>query len=548
MILQDLLHRQQTEPLFRDIDGDCYLADFMQQVQGWYQRLSQSPASSFALYHSHRREFSAALLASLFTGKPLYLPADLRLPLPHDCQPLGEWPNGWQASRSDRPLPSISLDPEQPRLFIYTSGSNGQPQVLAKNLRQLYREIHSLEQLWGQSLHGAQILGTVPHQHLYGLLFSVLWPLATGRTLVQLALNLPEAIQARLQQYRSVLISSPALLKRLPDYLDWSKAQPQQIFSSGSVLSLDTAQHCQRLLAQWPCDIYGSSETGGIAYRQTPDSAYQPLPQVELQLNAGLLSIRSPHLACASQWFDSQDRAELEPGPEGLRLRLLGRADRIIKFEDKRLSLTRIEQALMQSHWLNQARVLVLQGKRQQLLAFIEPSPAARKQGLTGSALNRQLRQELTDRLDAFAIPRQFRQLDVWPVNVLGKTTEQELIDLLPSRPLLPASQLLLQQPHLLEFELSLSPELQAFDGHFPGNPILPGVSQVDWALQLGTVLMPANARFQAVEQLKFQQILRPEHKVRLRLEWQPDKLRLQFQYQSEQGLHSQGRLQMRLS
>ncbi len=84
-----------------------------------------------------------------------------------------------------------------------------------------------------------------------------------------------------------------------------------------------------------PVEIYGSSETGGIAWRQT-ESLWQPLPGVQLALNTeGALRIDSPWLALG-QTEQTADAAELFA--DG-RFALRGRLDRIIKLEEKRISL-----------------------------------------------------------------------------------------------------------------------------------------------------------------------------------------------------------------
>ena len=67
------------------------------------------------------------------------------------------------------------------RLVIHTSGSNGEPVAIPRRLAQLDAEVRALQQAFGAGLDEALVLGTVSHQHIYGLLFRVLWPLAAGR-------------------------------------------------------------------------------------------------------------------------------------------------------------------------------------------------------------------------------------------------------------------------------------------------------------------------------------------------------------------------------
>ena len=65
---------------------------------------------------------------------------------------------------------------------------------------------------------------------------------------------------------------------------------------------------------------------------------------------------------------------------------------------------------------------------------------------------------------------------------------------------------------------LLLDPALRAFQGHFPGDPLLPGVVQVDWALRLGTEAFGPLGVFRGLERVKFLAPMRPGETVELRL------------------------------
>jgi hypothetical protein len=90
-------------------------------------------------------------------------------------------------------------------------------------------------------------------------------------------------------------------------------------------------------------------------------------------------------------------------------------------------------------------------------------------------------------------------------------------------------------------FRLVLDPGLPAWEGHFPGDPVLPGVLQVDWALRFGAQAFGPLGRFAGLDQVKFLAPVRPGCEVELRLAWDPGKGLLSFQYLGAAGRLSSG-------
>lgn len=92
-------------------------------------------------------------------------------------------------------------------------------------------------------------------------------------------------------------------------------------------------------------------------------------------------------------------------------------------------------------------------------------------------------------------------------------------------------------------FTLHLAPEHPVWAGHFPGDPLVPGVVLVDWAVRLGQRAFGPLGRFQAVDQVKFLRPLRPGAVVELtlHLERGPGGTRLGFQYQDASGRAAAG-------
>lgn len=498
-----------------------------------------------ALYLEDAGELAIALLGAWRAGVQVLLPADAQA---QTRQRLATQVDLWLddlAGLDAAPLPGARLLPEQCRLTLCTSGSSGEPKLIDKSLAQLANEVEALEHLWGQHLGQACVLGSVACQHIYGLLFRLLWPLCAGRPVHSRALPFPEDLQqVSLSQPHFVWVASPALLKRMGDNLDWpALSRVKQVFSSGGALPAEAAQALHDRLSQWPTEIYGSSETGGIGWRQG-DTPWQPFTGVELSLDeAGALRIASPYLP-AGHVEQSADAAEI--GDDG-RFVLRGRLDRIVKLEEKRISLPMIEQALVNHDWVADARLGVVQEGRAYLGALLALSPtgvhALRNQGRR--TVTDTLRRHLADHCEAIALPRRWRLLLELPYSSQGKLPQSQVEALLaepqPTR-VEPISAEERDGEWLLQLQVPL--DLAHFTGHFPQTPVLPGVVQVDWAQQLARQLVPhLPSRFAGMEVLKFQQLVRPGDTLQLTLRFDSERGKLYFAYHNGEAACSSGRI-----
>ena len=86
--------------------------------------------------------------------------------------------------------------------------------------------------------------------------------------------------------------------------------------------------------------------------------------------------------------------------------------------------------------------------------------------------------------------------------------------------------------------------DLLYFQGHFDIAPVLPGVAQVEWAIQFGQRYFALPARFRGINALKFQHVIRPDMPVQLELVHDTQKNSLNFRYLSDAGQHASGRIQ----
>lgn len=81
------------------------------------------------------------------------------------------------------------------------------------------------------------------------------------------------------------------------------------------------------------------------------------------------------------------------------------------------------------------------------------------------------------------------------------------------------------------ELLLRVDAALPWFVGHFPGQPLLPGVAQLHWVMHYGVTLLAPGKQFAAVDSIKFQQPVLPDAALRLQLNWNPQKRQLSFSY-----------------
>ena len=112
--------------------------------------------------------------------------------------------------------------------------------------------------------------------------------------------------------------------------------------------------------------------------------------------------------------------------------RLLARLDRIVKIEEKRVSLDRMEAFLAESGWVEQARITVLPGKRSILAAVCVLNESGRNllAQLQRRAFADRLRDYLGHYFDRVSLPRKWRYVTDFPYNSQGKITQADLIKL----------------------------------------------------------------------------------------------------------------------
>jgi len=555
-------------------------AEFAQRALHLASALEARGIRYAAIWAEDAAEFATALFACWRAGTTAVLPADTAA---HTCSALASQVDVWLTDtdltkvvpaerqwplhsalhqESGSPLPPAALD-AQAEVILYTSGSNGTPKQIRKHLGQLQAEIDALQHQWSLSPDRIScVLGSVSVQHMYGLPFRVLWPLAAGVPLDRVQHAYPEALQhASLAHERAIWVASPALLSRLGDALDWAQLRGRlvRLYSAGGPLPASASDRFAQNLgaALRPTEIYGSSETGIVAFRQGADD-WQPFAGVAVSLNSdGALLVQSPWVR--PEEAQTADAATLTASGG---FQLHGRLDRIVKIEGKRIALPMVENALTQNPLVAQVHLGTISPPNTTAALRQTPRLAAlvalsaqglqvlRSRGRT--ALVNALREPLRAQFAPLAVPRIWRFFAQLPLNAQGKLTQTALHDAVHNRPTLPDAQLQplnANAPHERHYTVRIPYDLAHFSGHFPTVPVAPGVAQIGWAIHFAQQdLLPTACpcfRFGGMEVLKFQRLVRPGDRLHLALRFDAEthKLHFTFTTAAEQSPCSSGRI-----
>lgn len=171
-------------------------------------------------------------------------------------------------------------------LRFASSGSTGQPKYTTHRLDHLLAET----EFWAQHIPMPQrILCCVPSHHIYGFIFSVLLPNVWQAQNPQLkVVDFRQYAPSQLsnEKQKTLLIGFPDLWRTL---IQFNIPLPDQLtaISSTAPCPPQLALGLQALGLKKLFQIYGSSETAGIGWRDTVDGPYQLLPHLKPQPFSG---------------------------------------------------------------------------------------------------------------------------------------------------------------------------------------------------------------------------------------------------------------------
>lgn len=313
-------------------------------------------------------------------------------------------------------------NPDEPFLRLFTGGSTGKPKVWSKSPRNLFSEVFYLKEKFSLSDKDL-FVATVPPYHIYGLLFSVLIPFAAHARILPDIYTFPQEIISTVNKHKATVLVSVPIHYRALKVDNISVPSLKVAFSSSGVLDRSDGLHFLEKTGLGVTEIYGSTETGGIAARCVSEhtDSWRPFDIVSWKLAGKRLSVKSEF---ASPEMEQDNEGYRLTGDEAReekdnRFVLLGRADGIVKVAGKRVDLTDVQNKIKTLPTVRDAIVVALPAEkgRENVVAAV----------VACDLTDTQLRKLLMNMLEPYAVPRQVKIVGQIARTATGKVDRRRI-------------------------------------------------------------------------------------------------------------------------
>ncbi len=248
-------------------------------------------------------------------------------------------------------------------MLFFTSGTTGNPVGALKTKQNLEDEVKVFSSLI-KKYNIKRVILTVPFIHIYGTLVGLLYPLLNDIDIVLKEHFLPHNLLEMIDG-NSLVVTTPLYLKALNSISDTKDLSSSLFVSSTAPLDQEIATNFIDKFNTNLIQLFGSTETGGIAYRFNNDELWTPLEKVEILTNEeNELKIKSPFVSNilyengfqnidgTIQTFDYIEKYDNK-------FKLVGRSSKILKIAGKRYSTVQIENILEDVDEIQKAIVFV---------------------------------------------------------------------------------------------------------------------------------------------------------------------------------------------
>lgn len=246
---------------------------------------------------------------------------------------------------------SETMLPASTYALFFTSGTTGIPTGAIKNRENIEGELDALQAIFEKEAF-ERVIVTVPFVHIYGFLSGVMLPRRLGCEVLLKEEYYPQELTLLHEHKKSLVVTSPVYIKALLRLKREQDLSHVVFLSSTGLLDEDEVLRFEQQYQTSLVQLFGSTETGGVAIKRGVDPYWEPLKDVLVSKNhESRMVVDSPYLSShlleekitlMRRPFTTSDIIEIEEK----RFKLLGRVNEIIKISGKRLSIVALENLI----------------------------------------------------------------------------------------------------------------------------------------------------------------------------------------------------------
>lgn len=275
---------------------------------------------------------------------------------------------------------------------LQTSGTTGRPKRITQSVDRLALDASAIAGLTAPQ----RILSLVAPHHVYGAIYTALLPSRIGCPVSDIRFVAPSAAVSDMRE-GDLLVATPFLLR---NFIRQIGGLPKglTVVCSTSPLPAHVAQDALELGAERVIDVYGSTETLGVGWRDAPEETYRLFEHWSFADDGVSVSLDGP-----------AGRVPLMDTIEYLgdrRFRLLGRTDNVVQVGGVNVSLPAIEASILRSPNVAQAEVRFMAAANGVDGFFAARIALTRECSL--SAVERELADRVADDVGTLAVPKVF--------------------------------------------------------------------------------------------------------------------------------------------
>lgn len=426
----------------------------------------------------------------------------------------------------DKEVKLPKIDDNKIFIHLLTSGSSGCPKIIKNTLHNMMEEAKGIvKDIQCPYNRHFTVKTTTTYSHLFGLTFALFMPLAKNYTISLDKMYYPE--DTALTDY--IIVSTPSFLDSIKNNNIKFPTSPKFIITAGSRLKKETFEYLEK--DQLIVEIYGSTETGVIGYRTNSyDEELTLFSDIDVTPCDEGSIITTPFMIGGKVLV--QDAIEVH----GRKILLKHRTDRLLKIQEKRISAESVEEKLRESDFVNDAFCF----KKSDKIACLCALSAEGRHYLIENGiveLTKVLKQHAKKHFEI--IPQKWKFIDSIPVTNRGKIDVDfiaHIFDINFSFPIVLERK---WYENRVRYKLYFYPNSNFYSGHFPSQPITPGVAQLYLASFLGSHYFKEQLTDGQMKKIKFSKIIKAGDIIDLELIKRGDIVT--YEYKTDDEVFSSG-------